>query len=226
MDWQERTRQLIGDEKVSFLGEKSVLVVGLGGVGGSCAEALVRSGIGTLGVIDKDVIELSNLNRQIIATNETIGISKISAFKERALKINPDLKVLCYDGFYQEMENRKELLLEYDYIVDAIDDKVGKIALIKEAKEAAIPIVSAMGMGNRVDPMKLCEGDIYETQSCPLAKAIRKSLRDLSILSLKVVYSKEESVKIHPPGTMTFVPNSCGLALASIVVRDLLKEIV
>lgn len=226
MDWQERTRQLIGDEKVSFLGEKSVLVVGLGGVGGSCAEALVRSGIGTLGVIDKDVIELSNLNRQIIATNETIGISKISAFKERALKINPDLKVLCYDGFYQEIKNRKELLLEYDYIVDAIDDKVGKIALIKEAKEAAIPIVSAMGMGNRVDPMKLCEGDIYETQSCPLAKAIRKSLRDLSILSLKVVYSKEESVKIHPPGTMTFVPNSCGLALASIVVRDLLKEIV
>ena len=225
MDWQNRTKQLIGDEGVLLLSRKKVLVAGLGGVGGSCLEALARSGIGTLGIIDKDLIELSNLNRQIIAIRETLGERKVDVAKDRVRKINPSALVLCYDEFYQELPNREDLLSQFDYIVDAIDDIQGKIDLIKDAFDLDIPLVSAMGMGNRMDPLKLVEADIYETQYCPLAKAVRKNLRDLGILSLKVVYSKEKCVKIHPPGTMAFVPNACGLALASIVIRDLLKEI-
>ena len=224
-EWQERTEQLIGQEGIMHLKGKKVLVAGIGGEGGSCVEALARSGIGTIGIIDKDIIEPSNLNRQIFATEDTLGMSKVKAAEERLAKINPQAKIQSYDCFYQDLSEREKLISGYDYVVDAIDDIKGKIALIKDSFNMKIPIVSAMGMGNRMNPLMLYEADIYETQYCPLAKSVRKGLRDLGILSLKVVYSKEECIKMHPPGTMAFVPNSCGLALASIVVRDLLKEI-
>lgn len=190
-----RTAMLIGEEGVECLSGKRVAVFGLGGVGGHVVEALARSGVGALDLIDNDTVALSNLNRQLIATHDTIGMSKCQAMKERIASINPDCKVTVYNTFYLPEERDKFPFDEYDYIVDAIDTVTAKIDLALVAWERQIPIISSMGTGNKLDPTRLEITDVFKTSVCPLAKVMRKELKARGVGALKVVYSKEEPVK-------------------------------
>ena len=219
-----RTELLIGKENVERLGRARVAVFGVGGVGGCAVEALVRSGVGTLDLIDADVVSLSNVNRQIIATEKTVGRAKVDVAKERALEINPDIKVNTYKIFYlPETAGQFDFTL-YDYVVDAIDTVTGKLGLIMQAKEAGVPVISCMGAGNKLDAAAFRVEDIYRTSVCPLAKVMRRELKKRGVKDLKVVYSKEEPVKKgnQIPGSIAFVPPAAGLILAGEVVKDLL----
>ena len=219
-----RTELLIGKENVERLGRARVAVFGVGGVGGYAVEALVRSGVGTLDLIDADVVSLSNVNRQIIATEKTVGRAKVDVAKERALEINPDIKVNIYKIFYlPETAGQFDFTL-YDYVVDAIDTVTGKLGLIMQAKEAGVPVISCMGAGNKLDAAAFRVEDIYKTSVCPLAKVMRRELKKRGVKDLKVVYSKEEPVKKgnQIPGSIAFVPPAAGLILAGEVVKDLL----
>ncbi|EOS68210.1 hypothetical protein C818_03553 [Lachnospiraceae bacterium MD308] len=219
-----RTELLIGKENVERLGRARVAVFGVGGVGGYAVEALVRSGMGTLDLIDADVVSLSNVNRQIIATEKTVGRAKVDVAKERALEINPDIKVNTYKIFYlPETAGQFDFTL-YDYVVDAIDTVTGKLGLIMQAKEAGVPVISCMGAGNKLDAAAFRVEDIYKTSVCPLAKVMRRELKKRGVKDLKVVYSKEEPVKKgnQIPGSIAFVPPAAGLILAGEVVKDLL----
>ena len=219
-----RTELLIGKENVERLGRARVAVFGVGGVGGCAVEALVRSGVGTLDLIDADVVSLSNVNRQIIATEKTVGRAKVDVAKERALEINPDIKVNTYKIFYlPETAGQFDFTL-YDYVVDAIDTVTGKLGLIMQAKEAGVPVISCMGAGNKLDAAAFRVEDIYKTSVCPLAKVMRRELKKRGVKDLKVVYSKEEPVKKgnQIPGSIAFVPPAAGLILAGEVVKDLL----
>ena len=219
-----RTELLIGKENVERLGRARVAVFGVGGVGGCAVEALVRSGVGTLDLIDADVVSLSNVNRQIIATEKTVGRAKVDVAKERALEINPDIKVNIYKIFYlPETAGQFDFTL-YDYVVDAIDTVTGKLGLIMQAKEAGVPVISCMGAGNKLDAAAFRVEDIYRTSVCPLAKVMRRELKKRGVKDLKVVYSKEEPVKKgnQIPGSIAFVPPAVGLILAGEVVKDLL----
>lgn len=219
-----RTELLIGKENVERLGRARVAVFGVGGVGGYAVEALVRSGVGTLDLIDADVVSLSNVNRQIIATEKTVGRAKVDVAKERALEINPDIKVNTYKIFYlPETAGQFDFTL-YDYVVDAIDTVTGKLGLIMQAKEAGVPAISCMGAGNKLDAAAFRVEDIYKTSVCPLAKVMRRELKKRGVKDLKVVYSKEEPVKKghQIPGSIAFVPPAAGLILAGEVVKDLL----
>ena len=222
-----RTELLIGKENVERLGRARVAVFGVGGVGGCAVEALVRSGVGTLDLIDADVVSLSNVNRQIIATEKTVGRAKVDVAKERALEINPDIKVNIYKIFYlPETAGQFDFTL-YDYVVDAIDTVTGKLGLIMQAKEAGVPVISCMGAGNKLDAAAFRVEDIYKTSVCPLAKVMRRELKKRGVKDLKVVYSKEEPVKKgnQIPGSIAFVPPAAGLILAGEVVKDLLFSI-
>lgn len=219
-----RTELLIGKENVERLGRARVAVFGVGGVGGYAVEALVRSGVGTLDLIDADVVSLSNVNRQIIATEKTVGRAKVDVAKERALEINPDIKVNTCKIFYlPETAGQFDFTL-YDYVVDAIDTVTGKLGLIMQAKEAGVPVISCMGAGNKLDAAAFRVEDIYKTSVCPLAKVMRRELKKRGVKDLKVVYSKEEPVKKgnQIPGSIAFVPPAAGLILAGEVVKDLL----
>ena len=219
-----RTELLIGAENIQRLRRARVAVFGVGGVGGYVVEALVRSGVGTLDLIDADVVSLSNINRQIIATDRTVGRAKVEVAKERALEINPEIKVNIYKIFYlPETAGQFDFTL-YDYVVDAIDTVTGKLSLIMQAKEAGAPIISCMGAGNKLDAAAFRVEDIYRTSVCPLAKVMRRELKKRGVRELKVVYSKEEPVKrgSHIPWSIAFVPPAAGLVLAGEVVRDLL----
>lgn len=219
-----RTELLIGKENVERLGRARVAVFGVGVVGGYAVEALVRSGVGTLDLIDADVVSLSNVNRQIIATEKTVGRAKVDVAKERALEINPDIKVNTYKIFYlPETAGQFDFTL-YDYVVDAIDTVTGKLGLIMQAKEAGVPVISCMGAGNKLDAAAFRVEDIYKTSVCPLAKVMRRELKKRGVKDLKVVYSKEEPVKKgnQIPGSIAFVPPAAGLILAGEVVKDLL----
>ena len=219
-----RTELLIGKENVERLGRARVAVFGVGGVGGYAVEALVRSGVGTLDLIDADVVSLSNVNRQIIATEKTVGRAKVDVAKERALEVNPDIKVNTYKIFYlPETAGQFDFTL-YDYVVDAIDTVTGKLGLIMQAKEAGVPVISCMGAGNKLDAAAFRVEDIYKTSVCPLAKVMRRELKKRGVKDLKVVYSKEEPVKKgnQIPGSIAFVPPAAGLILAGEVVKDLL----
>ena len=185
-----RTELLIGKENVERLGRARVAVFGVGGVGGYAVEALVRSGMGTLDLIDADVVSLSNVNRQIIATEKTVGRAKVDVAKERALEINPDIKVNTYKIFYlPETAGQFDFTL-YDYVVDAIDTVTGKLGLIMQAKEAGVPVISCMGAGNKLDAAAFRVEDIYKTSVCPLAKVMRRELKKRGVKDLKVVYYK------------------------------------
>lgn len=223
-DWLKRTEDLIGFENIEKLAEKKVIVFGLGGVGGAACEALVRTGIGSLAIVDKDAIEESNLNRQLIALRSNLGKSKVEAMKERALDINPDLLIESYHMFFLPESSEEINLTAYDYIVDAIDNITGKIQLIVKAKRAGIPIISSMAMGNRKDPLQITVGDIYETQGCSFSKILRKELKASGVNELKVVWSKEEAIKIQPPASSSFVPPVAGYIMASIVAEDLTRS--
>ncbi len=228
----ERTALIYGKETLEALENKKVMVVGLGGVGGYVVEALTRMGIGHFILIDHDVVSESNINRQLIATYQTIGQKKIDVMKERMLTIQPEVDVKTLDMFVLP-ENIDSINFEgVDYIVDAIDCVTAKIALILKAKELNIPIISSMGTGNKVNPALLEITDIYKTSMCPLAKVMRHELKKRGIKKLKVLYSKEEQQKNiivdgkkRAPGSTPFVPSSAGLLIASEVTADLIDDL-
>ena len=222
-----RTRALLGDDAMARLQNSRVAVFGLGGVGGYVVEALARSGIGELHLIDNDTVSLSNLNRQILATEDTVGQPKTEAAKRRVLAINPAATVHTYPCFYLP-ENADSVPIERcDYVVDAIDTVSGKLAIIERAKAAGVPVISSMGTGNKLDPSRLQIGDVYKTEGCPLARVMRRELRARGITALKVVWSPEpprtplggENARV--PASVAFVPSVAGLLIASEVVRDL-----
>lgn len=234
MDGQfSRFVMLTGEDALARLRGARVAVFGIGGVGGYAVEALARSGVGTLDLIDNDTVAVSNLNRQIIATHATVGKEKVAVAKARVLDISPDTAVHTYSLFYGPETADLFDLTQYDYIVDAIDSVGSKLLLIERAKEAGTPIVSSMGTGNKFDPTRLTVSDISKTSVCPLARVMRTELRKRGIHHLKVVWSDEAAVKPQSeetngtkrvPGSTAFVPATAGLILASEVVRDLIGK--
>lgn len=234
MDHDERTRMLIGDEAMSRLADARVAVFGIGGVGGYVVEALARAGIGHLDLIDNDTVSLSNLNRQIIALRSTIGMYKTEAAALRIADISPECEVHTYDVLYLPDTADMFDFTAYDYIVDAIDNVTGKLTLIERARDAEVPIISAMGTGNKLHPELLELADIYDTSVCPLARVMRYECRKRGIPHLKVVYSKEEPLKplsqpsdtAKPvPGSVSFVPGAAGLIIAGEVIRTVSGQV-
>lgn len=234
-EMQSRTAMLIGWDGVDALRRAHVAVFGLGGVGSWAAEALGRAGIGTLSLIDSDEVSRSNLNRQLVALENTVGRAKTDVMRERLVQISPQAQVKTYPFFYGPETAGQIDFDGIDYIVDAIDTVAGKLTLIEEAKARGIPIISSMGAGNKLDPTRFQVADIYETSVDPLARVMRRELRRRGIDHLKVVYSTEEPLAPrfapddappgrNPPGSISFVPPAAGLAAASAVVRDLLSQ--
>lgn len=222
-----RNEIIIGEEKQNILNSKTVAIFGIGGVGGYVAESLARTGIKNLILIDNDTISISNINRQIIALHSTVGKSKVDVMKERLEDINPNINITTFKTFIKD-GNSKEILQsqKIDYIVDAIDTVSAKLELIEFANELNIPIISSMGTGNKLSPEKLEITDINKTTVCPLAKKIRKELKQLGIKKLTVVYSPEEPTKAldtQTIGSISFVPSVAGLLISSKIVRDFLK---
>lgn len=218
----ERTSLLIGSDAIEKLNKSKVLIFGVGGVGGYVAEALARAGVGSITIVDKDTVSESNINRQIIALHSTVGRDKVDVLKERMLDINPDLQVDARKCFFLPDNANEFDFSQYDYIVDAVDTVTAKLQIIVQAKEAGVPIISAMGAGNKVHPEMFEIADIYKTEMCPLAKVMRRELKNRGINKLKVVYSKEKPVyKGDVPGSIAFSPSVAGLLMASEVVRDL-----
>lgn len=220
----KRTEMLLGKDNVNKLKDKKVAVFGIGGVGSFACEALIRCGIGNLTMIDYDIIDITNINRQIHATFKTIGKPKVEVMRDRALAINPNINITIYNECFDS--SNKEILLdkEYDYIVDSIDMVSSKLELIEEAKLRDIPIISSMGAANKLNPTLLQVSDIYETYMCPLAKVMRKELRKREIKSLKVVWSEERPVRKKGLGSSSFVPPTAGLIIASEVIKDILEK--
>lgn len=230
----ERTAMLFGEEALMLLKKKRVAVFGIGGVGGYVTEALVRSGVGAVDLIDNDVVSESNLNRQIVALDSTVGRMKTEVMRERIMNINPECRVTCYNCFYLPETSGQFPFDSYDYIVDAIDTVTAKIDLILQAKKRDIPIISSMGTGNKVNPAMLQVADIYDTSVCPLARVMRRELKARNVDSCKVVYSKEKPIKPAAcgesadghrqiPGSTSFVPASAGLLIASEVIKELVR---
>lgn len=221
----QRTERIIGEDKVNVLHQKKVAVFGLGGVGGHCVEALARAGVGTLALVDGDSFDTTNLNRQLFATEETIGMDKVDGAEMRLSKVNSKTKIEKYKLFYTPETTREDIdLTQFDYVIDAIDDVKAKVSLIKNCTELEIPIIASMGTGNKMDPSMFQIEVLSKTSVCPLAKIMRKELKKFGITKTKVVYSKEEPAKrIVPPGSMSFVPPVAGLLMAGQVVRDLIQ---
>ncbi|MCR5294704.1 MAG: tRNA threonylcarbamoyladenosine dehydratase [Lachnospiraceae bacterium] len=233
----QRSAMLFGPEGMARLEQSRVAVFGLGGVGGCAAEALARSGVGSLELIDNDTVSLTNLNRQILASVKTLGMYKTDAARERILSINPNCRVRTRRCFFLPETAEDFHFEEYDYVVDAIDTVTGKIAIILKAREAGTPVISSMGTGNKLDPSGLKIADIYETSVDPLARVMRRELKKRGVSRLKVVYSEEKPLlpRFSPdedgkqtgrpvPGSTAFVPPAAGLMIASAVVRDLLYQ--
>lgn len=220
----ERTGFLIGNEGLERLRRARVAVFGIGGVGGHAAEALARSGIGSLDFIDNDKVTLSNINRQIIALHSTVGRNKTEVMRERALDINPALEVRVFNCFFLPENSAEFDFAAYDYVVDAVDTVTAKLEIIRKAKEVGTPVISCMGAGNKLDPVQFEVTDIYRTQMCPLAKVMRKELKKRGIEQLKVVYSKEPALKSPQGrvlGSIAFVPSVAGLIAAGEVIKDI-----
>lgn len=224
---------LIGKDALATLTKMRVAVFGAGGVGGYVIEALARSGVGAIDVIDNDTVSESNLNRQIIALTSTIGRLKTETVRKRVLEINPDCSVTCFETFVLPENINKFDFSVYDYIVDAIDTVSGKIAIIEKAYSEGIPVISSMGTGNKLDPTKFRITDINKTSVCPLARVMRYELKKRGIKKLKVLFSEEEPIKINseekingkiPPGSISFVPSVAGLIIGGEVIKDLIKN--
>ena len=235
-----RTQFLLGSGAMEKLKNARVAVFGLGGVGGYVAEALARSGVGALDLIDHDTISQTNLNRQILATQETVGMSKAEAAAQRARAINPEIDARAIQVFYLPETAGQFDFTKYDYVVDAIDTVTGKLMLVQAAKAAGTPIISSMGTGNKLDPTAFRVADIHETSVCPLARIIRKECRKRGIDKLKVVYSTEDPIKLELPpddpawaelpegrnalpGSVCFVPAAAGMIIAGEVIKDLIQ---
>lgn len=232
--FKERTHIIIGDRGVDILEKSSVLVFGVGGVGSFVVEGLVRAGIGNITIVDFDEIDETNINRQIPALHSTVGLNKVDVMEKRMLDINPNLNIIKKKMFYNE-ENSNELLKgEYDFVVDAIDSMKQKIHLLETASKAGYNVISSMGMGNKLDPSMIKIDDIYKTQMCPLARVVRREMKNRGVKKLTVVYSTEPPCKTATHfeegrmkrinGSISFVPSVAGLTIASYVVRKLLGE--
>lgn len=224
-----RTALVFGDEGMSRLMGSRVAVFGVGGVGGHCVQALARAGIGSIDVFDDDVVSITNINRQAVATTSTIGRPKVEVIRDQILDINPEARVVCHQMFYTPENADETDLSAYDYIVDAIDTVKAKVELICRAKAAGVPIISAMGAGNKLDPTRFEVEDLAKTSVCPLCRVMRTQLKKRGIAHHKVVYSREEPVRVvadnsngrHAPGSISFVPPVMGLILAGEVIKDL-----
>lgn len=228
-----RTEALLGSEAMTRLKKSRVAVFGIGGVGGYAAEALARSGIGTLDLIDSDTVSLSNINRQIIALHSTVGMLKVEAAKARILDINPEAVVNIHPLFYLPETAERFDFTRYDYVIDAVDTVTAKLALAEAARDAGTPIICAMGAGNKLDPSAFQVADIAKTTVCPLARVMRRELKKRGIHHMKVVYSQEQPLSPSPleqegrrsvPGSIAFVPPVMGLILASEVIKDLIDQ--
>lgn len=238
-DQYSRTRLLLGNDGMQKLKNARIALFGLGGVGGYTAEALARSGIGHMDLIDDDTVSLTNLNRQLLATHATIGMHKVDVAARRIMDIDPTIEVRTYKTFYLPETADKFDFSQYDYVIDAIDTVTGKLNLIAQAKEAGVPVISCMGTGNKLDPTAFQVADISKTSGCALARIMRKECAKRGLRGVKVVYSKElptdqdTSVEIEPqregssrrstPGSVAFVPAVAGLIMAGEVIKDLVK---
>ena len=227
-DQFQRTRMLIGQENLDKLAAAKVLVFGVGGVGGYVCEALCRGGVGLIDIVDKDVVDVTNINRQIIATHETVGRPKVEVCRKRMLSINPDVKVDARQCFYLPEKASEFDFGAYDYVVDAVDNVTAKIDIICNARAAGVPVISSMGTGNKLDPTMFKIADIKDTKVCPLAKAVRKELRKRGVSGVKVLYSEEEPIKplsddTRTPASISFVPSAAGLIIAGRVISDILE---
>ena len=228
-----RTAMVYGEETIERLQKAHVAVFGVGGVGGFACEALARAGVGKIDLFDKDTVSLSNINRQIIALHSTVGMAKVDIMKERIKDINPDCEVNVYNVFYLP-ENADEYdLSKYDYIIDAVDTVSAKLEIVTRSRYSGVPVISAMGAGNKTDPTMFRVADIYNTSVCPLARVMRRELKKRGIDGLKVVYSTEEPKKCSNqdkngekpvPGSLSFVPSVMGLIIAGEVIKDIINN--
>lgn len=232
MDQYSRTQMLFGKEAMQKLKQSKVAVFGVGGVGGYAVEALARSGIGALDLIDNDKVSLTNLNRQILATHSSMGKFKVDVAKERIHDIDPSIRVNACKCFFMPETAEQFDFSQYDHIIDAIDTVTGKLEIIRRAKALGVPVISSMGAGNKLDPTAFKVADIYETKVCPLAKVMRYELKRLGVKDLKVVYSEEKPVKPFEseeisqrniPGSNAFVPSVVGLIIAGEVIKDIVR---
>ena len=226
-----RTALIFGDEGMSRLSRSRIAVFGVGGVGGHCVQALARAGIGAIDVFDDDVVSITNINRQAVAMTSTVGMPKVEVIRDQMLDINPQIRVECRRMFYTP-ENADEVDLSvYDYVVDAIDTVKAKVELICRCKAIGVPVISAMGAGNKLDPTAFEVEDIHKTSVCPLCRVMRTQLKKRGIKKHKVVYSREEPLRIvaeesagrHAPGSVSFVPPVVGLIIAGEVIRELAR---
>lgn len=232
----DRTKLLIGSQALEKLKCSRVCVFGVGGVGSYVVEALARSGIGELDIVDNDEVAVSNINRQIIALTGTVGRAKVDVARDRLLDINPQMKVNTHKCFYLPGESEQFDFESYDYVVDAIDTVTAKLDIIEKCSDLGVPVISSMGTGNKLDPTKLAVCDIYETKGDPLARVMRRELKKRKVAKLKVVYSSEQPRELHPddtdpetpnpgkrsiPGSIAFVPSVAGLIIAGEVVKDI-----
>lgn len=231
--FSSRTEMLLGVEGVARLSAARVIIFGVGGVGGYAVEALARAGVGHIELVDSDRVSVSNINRQIIATHNTVDMYKTEAMAERIKSINPEAQVICHNMFFDVDKKEDFDFSSYDYVIDAIDSLSAKIELIASVHEVNTPIISAMGAGNKLDPTRFEVSDISKTTVCPLARAVRIALRKRGINHLKVVYSKElpvispeqtDGVTKRVPGSVSFVPSVMGLIIAGEVIKDIAKE--
>ncbi len=221
-----RTKLLIGSEKLDILRTKHVAVFGVGGVGGYVCEALARCGIGRFTIVDRDTVNESNINRQIIALTSTVGRAKVDVMKERMCDINPDVYIEACEVFYLPQNASEFDFTKYDYVVDAVDTVTAKLQIITAAKEANVPVISSMGAGNKLDPSLFRIADISKTSVCPLAKVMRRELKNRGLKDVKCVYSTEEAIKPegNEIGSIAFVPSVAGLLIASEVIKDLIEQ--
>lgn len=227
-DFTERTKLLIGEENVKKLEEASVLIFGIGGVGAYCVEALARAGIGKFTLFDGDIVNKSNINRQLIALNSTLGMYKCEVAKKRILDINPQAKVNIFNEYYIAENANSIDFSRFDYVADAIDTISSKLLIVEKANKAGVPVICAMGAGNRLNPTDFTVTDIFKTKDCPLARVMRRELRKKNIQQLKVVFSQEKPYKEFNTtestiGSISFVPSAEGLILASEIVKDIIK---
>lgn len=226
MDIFSRTERLIGEDALRKLQNSNIIIFGLGGVGSYTAEALARSGIGKMTVVDKDTVDITNINRQLYALRSTVGKPKAEVAKARILDINPECEITAIQKMYLPENSEDFNLSQYDYIIDAIDNVTAKIDLAVKAEQLGIPIISSMGTGNKLDPTAFKVSDIYKTSVCPLCRVMRTQLKKRGVKKLKVVYSEEmpKTDGERTPASISFVPSAAGLIIAGEVIRDITEK--
>lgn len=224
--WSDRTEKLIGSDALEILKKSKVAVFGLGGVGSFTAEALVRAGVGSISIIDHDTVNITNINRQLIALNSTVGRQKTEVLAKRLKDINEDVEVDIFDFFFLPENSSKIEFRGFDYVCDCVDTVTAKLEIIRKAKEADVPVISCMGTGNKLNPSLFEITDIEKTSVCPLAKVMRKECKDRDYRNVKVLYSKEQPVNVgdRTPASISFVPSVAGLMIAGEVINDLIKR--